>query len=103
MQPRIATKDGTVHLAWQADAAEPDGDSYLRGYSYASSTAPGAWTRTLLPHAGDDARVAKVGLSLALDSAGTPAVAYEMSPIRSTRRRTGLRSSPRGLAARRCG
>lgn len=82
MQPRIAMKDGTVHMAWQADAAEPDGISFLNGYYYASSTAPGAWSRVLLPHAGDDARVAKIGvLSLALDSAGAPAVAYEMSPI----------------------
>lgn len=79
-QPRLAMKDGTVHLAWAASAGEAESPTnYYRGYYYASSTAAGAWTRTLLPHGGDDARDGAKGiLSLALDSAGAPAVAYVM-------------------------
>lgn len=79
-QPRIAMKDGTVHLAWAASAGEAESmTNYYRGYYYASSTTAGAWARTLLPHAGDDARDGAKGiLSLALDSAGAPAVAYLM-------------------------
>lgn len=81
-QPRLAMKDGTVHLAWAASAGEPDGISYFTGYYYGSSTGAGAWSRTLLPHAGDDARRGGKGIvSLALDSAGAPAVAYVMGAI----------------------
>lgn len=76
--PRIAMRDGAVHVAWHADAAEPDGLSFFRGYYHAVSTANGAWTRTLMPAGGDDARKGRGQLWLALDSAGSPAVAYEM-------------------------
>lgn len=76
--PRIAMANGTVHVAWGADAGEQDGIGFFRGYYYASSTAAGSWTRTLLPHVGDDARKGRDMLSLALDSTGAPAVAYLM-------------------------
>lgn len=71
-------RDGAVHVAWHADAAEPDGIGFFRGYYHAVSTGGGAWTRTLLPAGGDDARKGRGQLWLALDSAGSPAVAYEL-------------------------
>lgn len=82
-QPRIAMRDGTVHLAWAENAGEVESTTnYFRGYYYASSPGGGAWTRTLLPHDGDDARRGTKGvLSLALDSAGAPAVAYLMGAV----------------------
>lgn len=79
--PRIAMANGTVHVAWAADAGEQDGIGFFRGYYYASSTAAGTWTRTLLPHVGDDGRKGRTALSLALDSTGAPAVAYLMLSV----------------------
>jgi len=76
--PRIAMANGTVHVAWAASAGEQDGIGFITGYYYASSTAPGTWSRTLLPHVGDDGRKGRTALSLALDSTGAPAVAYLM-------------------------
>lgn len=82
-QPRIAMKNGTVHVAWAASAGEVESiTNYFRGYYYASSTTPGTWARTLLGHAGDDARQGTSGIvSLALDANGAPAVAWVMGAI----------------------
>jgi hypothetical protein len=82
-QPRIAMRDGVVHLAWAATAGEAETPTnFYRGYYYASSTSGGPWTRTLLPPAGDDARRGTKGiLSLALDASGAPGVAYLMGAI----------------------
>ncbi len=84
--PRIALRDGAVHVAWAANAGEVETTTnFFRGYFYATSTGGGAWTRTLLPGGGDDARQGSAEiLSLALDGDGKPAVAYVMRSVNTT-------------------
>lgn len=82
--PRLAMRNGKVFMAWAVDAGEPQDPqplSYYYGYYYGESTAAGSWTRTLLPNIGDQGRQGADVLSLALDSAGAPAVTYVMRSL----------------------
>lgn len=79
--PRMVMRNGAVHLAWQANAGvlHPGGLSFWRGIWYAKQAAAGgAWARQLAPELGQTARVAAPRLSIALDSADNPGLAYVM-------------------------
>ena len=97
--PRIAMANGTVHVAWGADAGEmqPSQLSFWVGYYHASSTTPGTWTRTLLPANGDDARKGTGVLSLAFDGV-KPRIAALLTRSATDRRATWMLRSDDGAA-----
>ncbi|MCK6545871.1 glycoside hydrolase [Myxococcota bacterium] len=96
--PRIAMTNGAVHVVWAADAGEMEDLSFIDGYFHAVRTT-GDWTRTLLPHDGDDARVGSGDVALAVDAQGRPGVAYVMRAT-ATNQATVLFTRPGGAATR---